>query len=264
LDYSEKPVTALLACSDIVCRLGARLALDGLTLETAVGESVALLGSSGSGKSTLLRVIAGLQDCQRGSVAIAGQPVTKNARLLVPPHGRGVAMLFQDLALWPNLTVAENVRLGLSGQRLSASELKQRIQESLESCGISELADRRPGTLSGGQQQRAALARALAMHPRLLLLDEPFSGLDLLTKETIVAQIARLKDQLGFSVVLVTHDPVEVQSLCQSVAVLEAGRIAERAPLGAMARRAQTALARAFARALAAGARADDSASATI
>ncbi len=159
-------------------------------------------------------------------------------------------MLFQDLALWPNLTVTGNVRLGLSGLGLSRSESQKRIQHAFDLCGISDLAARRPGTLSGGQQQRVALARALAMQPQLLLLDEPLGGLDLITKQTVLKQIAQLKSQLGFAVVLVTHDPVEVRSLCNSLAVLEDGRIAEHGSLEELATNAQLELGKAIAKAL--------------
>ena len=159
-------------------------------------------------------------------------------------------MLFQDLALWPNLTVAGNVRLGLSGLRLSRSESQQRIEHALKLCRIEDLARRRPGTLSGGQQQRVALARALAVQPKLLLLDEPFGGLDLVTKEAVLQEIARLKSELGFATILVTHDPVEVRGLCHSLAILEAGRIADRGTLDEIVASPQSALGRAFVRAL--------------
>jgi ABC-type sulfate/molybdate transport systems ATPase subunit len=230
--------------------LGQQLVLDGADFDVADGESVALLGSSGSGKSTLLRVIAGLQIAEQGEVLIAGQQASRDGRLLIPPHRRGIAMLFQDLALWPNLTVAGNVCLGLAGLRLSRDECQNRIAHALDGCKIPELADRRPGTLSGGQQQRVALARALAMQPKLLLLDEPFGGLDLITKQAVLLQIAQLKSQLGFAVILVTHDPVEVRGLCTSLAVLEGGHIAEHAPMDDITANPQTALGKAFARAM--------------
>jgi len=240
-------MSALVTCTDIDCRLGGHVVLRGTQLTVAVGESVALIGSSGSGKSTLLRVIAGLELPARGEVLIDGQPATRDGQLLIPPHRRGIAMLFQDLALWPNLTVSGNVRLGLSGLRLPAVQSRHRIDESLTLCGISDLADRRPGTLSGGQQQRAALARALAMHPRLLLLDEPLGGLDLLTKRAVVQEIDRLKTELGFGIILVTHDPAEVRGLCDSLAVLEGERIAEHRSLDQIGIVAQSALGKAFA-----------------
>jgi ABC-type Fe3+/spermidine/putrescine transport system ATPase subunit len=242
-------MSTLMSCRDVECRLGARLVLDGTTLELAAGETVALLGSSGSGKSTLLRLIAGLEVATRGEILIAGKPATRDGRVLIPPHRRGVAMLFQDLALWPNLTVAGNVNLGLSGLRLSRNDSRRRVEDALRMCGIEDLARRRPGTLSGGQQQRVALARALAVQPALLLLDEPFGGLDLVTKASVLQEIARLKSQLGFAVLLVTHDPQEARGLCDSLAVLEDGRIVERGSLKEITANPQSALGKALAKA---------------
>ena len=236
----------LISCRGLVCRLGKQLVLNGADFEVTEGDAIALLGSSGSGKTTLLRVIAGLEVAQQGEVFIAGKPATRDGRLLIPPHQRGIAMLFQDLALWPNLTVAGNVRLGLSGLRLSRRIVQDRIAHALELCGIAELAERRPGTLSGGQQQRVALARALAMQPKLLLLDEPLGGLDLVTKNAILHEIGRLKSELGFVPILVTHDPVEVQGLCNSLAVLEEGVIVEHGTLEEITANPQSALAEAL------------------
>jgi len=243
-------MSALVVCKGIDCRLGGRPVLRGTDLTVAQRESVALLGSSGSGKSTLLRVIAGLELPERGEVLIGGTPATRDGRLLVPPHRRGIAMLFQDLALWPNLSVSGNVRLGLSGLRLPGHRTQERIDRALALCRISDLAGRRPGTLSGGQQQRVALARALAMHPKLLLLDEPLGGLDLLTKQAVLQEIARLKAELGFGVILVTHDPAEVRALCDCLAVLEDERIAEHGSIEAMTAMARSPLGKAFAEAL--------------
>jgi ABC-type Fe3+/spermidine/putrescine transport system ATPase subunit len=243
-------MTTLVSCRGLVCRLGKQLVLDRMDFDVTDGESVALLGGSGSGKSTLLRVIAGLQVAERGEVSIGGAQASRDGRLLVTPHRRGLAMLFQDLALWPNLTVAGNVGLGLSGLQLSRDESRKRINDVLRRCDILELAGRRPGTLSGGQQQRVALARALAMRPRLLLLDEPLGGLDLITKQSVLKQIADLKSELGFTVLLVTHDPAEVRSLCTSLAVLENGRVAEHGTMDAIYANPQTALGKAFVRAI--------------
>jgi len=242
-------MSVLLSCRDVVCHLGGRPVLGGTSLEVIDGEAVALLGRSGSGKTTLLRVIAGLEVASRGEIFIAGNPATRDGRLLIPPHRRGVAMLFQDLALWPNLTVAGNVRLGLSGLRLPRNESQRRIEQALQLCGIADLAARRPGTLSGGQQQRIALARAIAVQPKLLLLDEPFAGLDLVTKAAVVREIARLKRELGFAIILVTHDPVEVRGLCDSLAVLDDARIVERGVVEEIAANPQSALGRAFSQA---------------
>ena len=236
----------LVRCHGLVCRLGGHVVLEDADFEVAPGASIALLGSSGSGKSTLLRIIAGLETPERGEVAIDGRPATRDGRLLVTPHHRGVAMVFQDLALWPNLTVSGNVRLGLSGSDLPRRRLRARVEEALAMCGIEDLADRRPGTLSGGQQQRVALARALASRPRLLLLDEPFGGLDLLTKEAVVGEIVKLRSRLNFALILVTHDPAEVHTLCDYLAVLEDGRIVEHGALVDVAQNPRTPLAAAL------------------
>ncbi len=243
-------MSALVTCKAVECRLGGRLVLRGTEFTVAAGESVALLGSSGSGKSTLLRVIAGLELPERGEVLIGGKPATGNGRLQLAPHRRGIAMLFQDLALWPNLSVFGNVRLGISGLRLPGPQARRRVDETLALCGIAELADRRLGTLSGGQQQRVALARALAMHPKLLLLDEPFGGLDLLTRQAILQEIARLRAELQFGIVLVTHDPLEVRRLCDSLAVLENGQIVEHQRIEQIGAGARSELGRVFARAM--------------
>jgi ABC-type Fe3+/spermidine/putrescine transport system ATPase subunit len=243
-------MSAAVSCRGVVCRLGRQLVLDGVDLELPPGESLALVGSSGSGKSTLLRIIAGLEVPERGEVLLSDQPATRDGRLLTLPHLRQVAMLFQDLALWPNLTVAGNVGLGLAGTRLSKQQVAPRVADVLKLCGIGELRDRLPGTLSGGQQQRVALARALAMQPKLLLLDEPFGGLDLLTRDLIVQEIGRLKSAKGFGLILVTHDPAEVLRLCDSIAVIEAGRIVDRASVNSLTSDAQSELGRAFAKRL--------------
>jgi ABC-type sulfate/molybdate transport systems ATPase subunit len=239
-------VKALVSCRGLICRLGGRLVLDGAELEIAPGQSLALLGASGSGKSTLLRIIAGLEIPEAGEVHVASAPATAAGRLLLAPCRRGLAMLFQDLALWPNLSVQGNVRLGLSRLRLPREQIRDRAAESLRTCGIEDLSGRLPGTLSGGQQQRVALARALAMRPKLLLLDEPFGGLDLVTKQTVVRELVRLKSELGFALVLVTHDAQEVRQACDSLAVLQSGRIAEQGPLGDVAAAPRTVLAKAL------------------
>ncbi len=235
-----------ISCRGLVCRLGGHLVLDGAALDIAQRQSLALLGSSGSGKSTLLRIIAGLEIPEQGEVDITGAPATRGGRLLVAPYRRGVAMLFQDLALWPNLSVQGNVRLGLSALRLPRKQLLDRVTEALQMCGIEDLSGRLPGTLSGGQQQRVALARALAMQPKLLLLDEPFGGLDLVTKQAVIRELVRLRSELGFALVLVTHDSLEVRQVCDSLAVLQSGRIAEQGRLADVARAPQTALAKAL------------------
>ncbi len=242
-------MTTLLQCQQLVCRLGGQTVLDRLDLELGPGEALGLLGRSGSGKTTLLRAIAGLEPLQGGTIEVAGRVVTRGPSVEVPPHRRGVSMLFQDRALWPNLSVAENVKLGLSGQRLTRREVACRVDAMLTLCEVATLATRRPATLSGGQQQRAALARALAVHPRLLLLDEPFGGLDLLTKEAIAGRIAEWSRELGFALILVTHDASELQAMCDTIAVIDGGRVVERVDMATLFRQPQSDLGRAFVRA---------------
>lgn len=191
------------------------------------GEHTAVLGPSGCGKSTVLRLVAGLEAPSAGQVLLDGRVVSEPNRVLQAPHRRGVAMVFQDLALWPNLSVMDNALLGLSGAGLAKREARARATEALALCGITPLADRKPGETSGGQQQRIALARAIAVHPSFLLLDEPFSGLDLVTKAELLKEISALATERQLTVVLVTHDPIEATTLCRSALVLENGRVEE-------------------------------------
>lgn len=200
------------------------------------GEHTALIGPSGCGKSTTLRLLAGLETPSAGQVLLDGRVVSDPGRILLPPHRRGVALVFQDLALWPNLSVVDNVLLGLAGTRLSRSEARACAQEALTLCGIAPLAARRPGRISGGQQQRVALARALAPHPKFLLLDEPFSGLDLVTRARLLGEIAALAGGRGLTILLVTHDPLEATVLCHRAVVLEEGRVVEAGALADLLR----------------------------
>ena len=190
-------------------------------------EDMAILGPSGGGKSTILRLLAGLEAPTAGAVFLDGRSVSEPNRILVPPHRRGISMLFQDLALWPNLSVIDNVLLGLSGLNLPKKHAESRAREVLVLCSIDGLADKKPGRLSGGEQQRAALARALAPEPDYLLLDEPFSSLDLVTKNSLLEDIRELATGRKITIVLVSHDPIEATTLCQRTIVVEEGRMAE-------------------------------------
>ena len=198
------------------------------------GDHLALLGPSGCGKSTLLRILTGLAVPTEGEVWIAGRLASEPGRVLVPPHRREMAMVFQDLALWPNLTVLQNVTLGLAGSGLPSHERGRRAVEALEACAISDLALRRPDSLSGGQQQRVALARALAVRPKVLLLDEPFAGLDVTIKTRLYTQILELCATFDLNLILVAHDPLEARAVCQQAAVLEDGTIQETGALDAL------------------------------
>ncbi len=221
-------------------------ALSSVSLAIADGEHTALLGSSGCGKSTALRLLAGLDTPCAGEVWLHGAVVSTAHALIMPPHLRGVSMVFQDLALWPNLSVIENVRLGLSGTSLSRREAATRADEALQRCGIESLSNRLPNTLSGGQQQRVALARAIAPKPDFLFLDEPFAGLDLITRNRLLAEIQALATEQQFTIVLVTHDPLETTMLCLSAVVLDGGRVEAAGPLDELLRTPKSELLEAF------------------
>ena len=227
-------------------RYGGTCALRRVSLAVAAGEHTVLLGPSGSGKSTALRLLAGLEAPDEGEVRIAGELAAAGGRLAIPPHRRGIAMVFQDLALWPNLSVFDNVLLGLAGTGRPRVERRERARWALALCAIEELAGRRPETLSGGQQQRVALARALAPEPRLLLLDEPFSGLDLMVKARLIEEVRRLAEVRRFTVLLVSHDPLEAGPLCRAAIVLQEGEVEEQGPLAELLRSPRSELLRAF------------------
>jgi ABC-type Fe3+/spermidine/putrescine transport system ATPase subunit len=208
-------------------RHGARAVLSDCTLALAKSVHTALLGPSGCGKSTVLRLLAGLEAPTDGAVFVNGARASEPGRILIPPSRRRIAMVFQDLGLWPSSTALDNVVMGLAGTGLSRPERRTRAMAALELCRVRELADRLPGTMSGGEQQRVAIARALAAEPAVLFLDEPFAGLDLVTKLDLLAEIERLARARALTVCLVTHDPTEAFALCTHAAVLDAGRIAQ-------------------------------------
>ena len=201
------------------------VALSHVSLHIQDGDRVAIIGRSGCGKSTILRLLAGVDTPTDGQVVLDGAVVSEPGRVMLAPHQRGVAMVFQDLALWPNLSILANVKLSLAGQRLPRDEIHRRATEALALCKIEGIADRRPAAISGGQQQRAAVARALAGAPRFLFLDEPFSGLDLVTKTGLLKDISYLIEARKVTLVLVTHDPLEAITLCRSAVLLDHGRI---------------------------------------
>ena len=208
-----------------------RSALSNVSITFAPGEHTAIIGPSGCGKSTLLRLIAGLELPTAGDVLFGHELVSVPGKLLRPPHARGISMVFQDLALWPNLSALENVLLGLSGTALSRREAKRRAARALSLCSMEAMSGRRPEALSGGEQQRVALARALAVRPAFLLLDEPFSGLDLVTKLGLLDEILALASEQEATLILVTHDPLEAKRLCRSAVLLSEGKVEEAGPL---------------------------------
>ena len=197
--------------------LGARTLLHDVTLRVAGGEAVALVGPSGSGKTTLLRIVAGLDVPDTGDVWIAGQHATRGRAMVVPPHRRRIGFVFQDLALWPHMTVAQSLDFVLTSAAPSADRVERRrtIEETLALVQIKGLGDRYPHQLSGGEQQRAAFARALVHRPPLLLLDEPFSGLDADLRQDMRTTLSDLRGRLGFAMVFVTHDRAEAAEVAE-------------------------------------------------
>ncbi|MFE2557026.1 ABC transporter ATP-binding protein [Streptomyces sp. NPDC059352] len=199
---------------------GSAVALDGLDLDVAPGELLALLGPSGCGKTTALRVLAGFERPDEGRVLLDGEDIVP-----VPADRRDTAMVFQSYSLFPHLTAADNVAFGLRMRKVRTAERRARAGELLELVGLSGHGDRFPHQLSGGQQQRVALARALALRPRLLLLDEPLSALDARVRLTLREEIRRLQLELGITTVFVTHDQEEALSMADRVAVMNGGRL---------------------------------------
>jgi multiple sugar transport system ATP-binding protein len=193
-------------------------AVDAVDLEISEGEFVVLVGPSGCGKSTLLRMIAGLEAVSDGSIGIGGEDVTER-----PPQKRDIAMVFQNYALYPHMTVRENLAYGLRLRKLPKEEWKRRVQETAVTLGLEELLDRKPSALSGGQRQRVAMGRAIVREPKAFLMDEPLSNLDAKLRVSMRAELAKLHERLGVTTVYVTHDQVEAMTLGQRVAVLRDG-----------------------------------------
>ncbi len=206
-------------------RFGSHLALDRLSLEVRAGEAAVILGPSGCGKTTLLRVIAGLEVPDSGDVSLNGTKVSGPRRAIVPPHQRRLGFVFQDLALWPHLTVRQNLDFVLGSMALSRAEQSRRAQDALALVRIEQLAGRFPHHLSGGEQQRVALARAIVREPRVLLLDEPLASLDLELRAQLRSELARLQRALSLTTVYVTHDREDAAVLADCVVEMRAGRI---------------------------------------
>ena len=201
-------------------RYGDFVALDQVDFVVPNGSLTALLGPSGSGKSTLLRMIAGLDQPDTGSVTINGSDVTR-----VPPQRRGIGFVFQHYAAFKHLTVRDNIAYGLKIRKRPKAEVNEKVNELLEVVGLSGFQTRYPNQLSGGQRQRMALARALAVDPQVLLLDEPFGALDAKVREDLRAWLRRLHDEVHVTTVLVTHDQSEALDVADRIAVLNKGRI---------------------------------------
>jgi ABC-type Fe3+/spermidine/putrescine transport system ATPase subunit len=212
-------------------RYGPLTVLNDVSTSVAAGEFLTLLGSSGSGKTTLLRIIGGLIEPDSGRIRVGGRDITR-----LPPEQRDIGFVFQNYALFPHMTVAENVAFSLSVRRLVRADAAARVTEALSLVGLRDLGARYPGQLSGGQQQRVALARALVFRPSMLLLDEPLGALDRQLRQQLAIELRSLQRQSGITMVYVTHDQEEAFTMSTQVAVMAKGAIRQMAPPAALYR----------------------------
>ncbi|MDQ7247665.1 ABC transporter ATP-binding protein [Dongia sedimenti] len=206
-------------------RYGAIAALDNVSLKFVEGELFGLLGPSGSGKTTLLRAVAGFIDLDHGQVLLDGEDIGP-----IPVHKRDIGMVFQNYALFPHMTVFDNVAFGLSVRKMPAGEIKSRVDEILGLVRLGGLQERKPKQLSGGQQQRVALARALVTRPKVLLLDEPLGALDKHLREEMQVELRRIQREVGITTIFVTHDQEEAMTLSDRIAIMNQGRIEQLGP----------------------------------
>ena len=216
---------ACLRMVGVTKRYGARAVVDHVSLEVAVAETLVILGPSGCGKTTLLRLAAGLEVPDDGEIWLDGRQVARAGRSLVPPHERRIGFVFQDLALWPHLTVRANLTFVMGSVGVAKSVWDERVAGALGLVRIEALANRYPHQLSGGEQQRAALARALVAEPRVLLMDEPFSSLDPELRHSLRAELATLQRTLSLTTIYVTHDRDDARALADRVVMMGAGRL---------------------------------------
>ena len=206
----------------VVKSYGRQRAVDDLSLEVKEGELLTLLGPSGCGKTTTLRAVAGFVALDGGRILVGSREITE-----VPPERRGIGLVFQNYALWPHMTVFQNLAFGLQLKKKSKAEIRRKVEEGLALVKLSGFEDRYPRQLSGGQQQRVALARALVLEPDILLLDEPLSNLDALLREQMRFEIAQIHRQAGITSIYVTHDQTEAMVISDRVAVMDSGRIVQ-------------------------------------
>ncbi|MFM2282359.1 MAG: hypothetical protein RLZZ444_4590, partial [Pseudomonadota bacterium] len=201
-------------------RYGKNDIIHGVDLEIEAGEFIVILGPSGCGKSTLLRMIAGLEEISGGEIAIGDRVVNK-----LEPRERGCAMVFQNYALYPHMTVAANIGYSLKVAGVPKAERDERVQKVAQSVGLGDYLDRRPAALSGGQRQRVAMARAMVREPKVFLFDEPFSNLDAKLRVAMRAEVRRLHRQLGVTSIFVTHDQVEAMTLADRLVIMNGGHV---------------------------------------
>lgn len=217
---NESALGQPIALRDIRKSYGTSRILKGVSLDIEAGSFCTFLGASGSGKSTLLKIIAGFESANAGTVEIGGRDVAS-----VPVRSRNIGMVFQNYALFPNMTVARNIAFGLRTRRVSRSEIARRVDLMLEMIGLTNLGARLPAELSGGQQQRVALARALIIRPGVLLMDEPLGALDRAIRQTLQAQIKDIQRQFGITIVFVTHDQEEALHMSDRIVVMKDGGV---------------------------------------
>jgi ABC-type Fe3+/spermidine/putrescine transport system ATPase subunit len=217
--------SSLLSLTNVTKRFATHQAVDSVSLEVVAGDAIVILGPSGCGKTTLLRLIAGLEVPDSGEIWLAGAQAAGAGRSMMPAHERGIGFVFQDLALWPHLTVQRNLNFVLESVKMPRADRAARAFEALKLVRIEQLSSRYPHQLSGGEQQRVALARALVGQPRVLLLDEPFSSLDPELRDALRSEFARLQRTLEVTTVYVTHDQGDAAILAGRVIEMRAGRI---------------------------------------
>jgi putative spermidine/putrescine transport system ATP-binding protein len=211
---------SFLVLDGLTKRYGAMIAVDRLSLCIEKGELLSLLGPSGCGKTTTLQMIAGFVEPSAGAITLDGADL-----LAVKPAKRGLGIVFQSYALFPHMTVGQNVAFGLEMRGVGRDDRKRRVGEALDLVGLSGFADRYPRSLSGGQQQRVALARALVIRPRVLLLDEPLSNLDAKLREEMQVELRQIQRTVGITTILVTHDQAEAMALSDRIVIMNAGRV---------------------------------------
>ena len=227
-------MSAAIGIEGVRIRYAGKLVIDELSLSIKPGEVLALLGPSGSGKTSVLRVILGFVTPETGTVRLDGEVASQEGRLLVLPEERGLAVVFQDLALWPHLSVAGNLAFGLNSRGVPRSERNARIRSILGSVGLTGKEHSHPGELSGGERQRVAIARALVLEPRAVLLDEPLSNLDVGLKRELLSIFRALLKERQTTALYVTHDLREAAALGDRIAVMEQGRVVQEGTLDSL------------------------------
>ncbi|MBI4479758.1 MAG: ATP-binding cassette domain-containing protein [Acidobacteria bacterium] len=220
-------MTALIEFQDVRFRYGDEEVLRGVSFALQAGKVLAVLGPSGAGKSSIVRVALGLSAPTTGTIRLMGEIASQDGRVLIAPEERGLGVVFQDLALWPHLTVECNLAFALNAQRVSREERRERIHAALSRVGLLEKARRYPGELSGGERQRVAIMRALVTLPRAVLLDEPLSNLDIALKQELLHLFRELLVEQHTAALYVTHDPREAARLAERLVVLEEGRVVQ-------------------------------------